>query len=982
MIVANARADLGLRSRTSFDFDWRFRRGEAARAQQVGFDDTAWRKLNVPHDWSIEGPFVQSNATSQRGGFAPCGVAWYRKTFEFRKAWTGRKVFIEFDGIFCNGQVWINGHSLGSRPIGYVGYQYDLTEHLKPGKNVLAVKCDTTLQPNSRWYTGAGIYRHVWLTVTDPVHVGHWGTFVTTPKIAADAATVAVRTTVANARAEAAKIVLVSIVIDADDADGKNLATAEATVDLPAGGRKDVEQTLSVPKPKLWSPSSPNLYLLRTLVTTVDGRGVDDYETTFGIRTIRFDVDKGFFLNGKPLKFKGVCNHHDAGPVGAAVPDKLLEARLKQLKAMGCNAVRTAHNPFAPEFYAMCDRLGLMVMDEAFDGWRVNKAPKDYGLYFDKWWQRDLVDFIRRDRNHPCIMLWSIGNEVRGKTDELTRKIQDVVHRTDPTRAVTCGRGEHGVVDIQGYNGDGGKPGTLERLAKTRTKPIILTEVPHTFQTRGFYRTRTWWRDPKTKRHPRNPVADLTDKEVFTGDNVKTSGHRITYNSSYDNSGVRICARLSWQRTRDFPFVAGEFRWTGFDYLGESFGWPLKSANFGIIDLVGFPKDHYYFYQSQWTREPMVHLLPHWTHPGKEGVKIPVWAYTNCDDVELFLNGTSLGRQAVGDKMHLSWLVPYAPGTLKAVGRRGDEIVASKTVVTAGAPAGLKLTCDNAEIAPDARDIAQVAVAVVDTDGHFAPLASSRVAFHVNGPARLIGVGNGDPADLENYTNTHRRAFYGLCKALVQSTQAKGPAELVAGAILGEEYFQDTGVVAIDVKSVALRGRPDNGAITITYTTDGSAPTDASTPYKAPISLKATTTVKANIFQSGKSVMVLGATFTKGRRPVVADHSPPRGPQTPFSKRPKANVLVGAWNELTPKRSFIFTADGVVKKVEKGKQRPVARWWYEFPADPLENPKNTGRGEMTWGNSGHVTKLRLKTIDGRELIIGSGAKTRRFVKAR
>ena len=978
MTAANVRGELILRRRTSFDFDWRFRRGDAAGAERPAFDDAAWRKLNVPHDWSIEGPFVESNATAQRGGFAPCGVAWYRKTFDVPKAWTGRKVFVEFDGVFCNGQVWINGRHLGARPIGYVGYQYDLTEHLKPGKNVLAVKCDTTLQPNSRWYTGAGIYRHVWLTVTDQVHVAHWGTTVTTPKITAAAATVAVRTTVVNTRAAAVKVTLVSTVLDAG---GKALATAETALDLAAGGRKDVDQSLSVAGPQLWSPSSPNLYVLRT-VLTVDGREVDDYETRFGIRSIRFDVDKGFFLNGKGLKFRGVCNHHDAGPVGAAVPEKLLEARLKQLKAMGCNAVRTAHNPFAPEFYDMCDRLGLMVMDEAFDGWRVNKAPKDYGLYFDKWWKRDLEDFVRRDRNHPSIMLWSIGNEVRGKTDELTRQIQDVVHRTDPTRPVTCGRGEHGVVDIQGYNGDGGKPGTLERLAKSRTRPVILTEVPHTFQTRGFYRTRTWWRDPKTKRHPRFPVADLTDKEVFTGDNVKAPKRTITYNSSYDNSGVRICARTSWQRTRDFPFVAGEFRWTGFDYLGESFGWPLKSANFGIIDLVGFPKDHYYFYQSQWTREPMVHLLPHWTHPGREGVKIPVWAYTNCDSVELFLNGTSLGLKAVEKKMHLSWDAAYAPGTLKAVGRRGGKVVASKTVVTAGPPAGLKLTCDNADLAADARDIAQVAVAVVDADGHFAPLAASRVAFCVSGPARLIGVGNGDPADLENYTNTHRRAFYGLCKAFVQSTLDKGPAELVAGAILGNEYFEETCVITIDVKSAALRGRPDRRAITITCTTDGSAPTDASMRYTGPISVKATTTVKANVFQGGKSIMILSATFARGAKPAVAEPSPPDDPKTPSSKRPTAKVLVGTWTETGKGRTFVFTADGLVKKIEKGKQRPVAKWWYEFPADPLEDPGNTGRGEMTWLNSGYITKLRLKTIDATQVTVGSGAPQRLFTKTK
>jgi len=978
MTVAIAQAGQGAGSRTSFDFQWRFNRGDAEGARKAGFDDAKWRMLNVPHDWSIEGPFAADNPTVGYGGYAPSGIAWYRKTFDFQKAWQGRRVFVEFDGIFMNGEVWINGHHLGKRPIGYVGYQYDLTEHLRAGANVLAVKCDTTVQPNSRWYTGAGIYRHVWLTVTGPVHVAHWGTFVTTPKVAPDSATVSVKTAIENDSPVEATVTLVSRIIDPA---GKIVATVESAITIAADGRKELTQEVAVGDPKLWSPSSPSLYVVRSIIKQ-DGRDVDDYDTTFGIRSFRFDVRKGFFLNGKSLKFKGVCNHHDAGPVGSAVPDKLLEARLKQLKAMGCNAVRTAHNPFAPEFYDMCDRLGLMVMNEAFDGWRVNKAANDYGLHFDKWWKRDLTDFIHRDRNHPCIMLWSIGNEVRGKTDELTRELQDVIHRHDPTRPVTCGRGEHGVVDVQGYNGGGGKPGTLERLAKNLTKPIILTEVPHTFQTRGFYRTKTWWRDPPVKKHPRNPVPDLTEKEVFAGDNVDAPKRTITYNSSYDNSGVRISARLSWQRTRDLPFVAGEFRWTGFDYLGESFGWPLKSANFGIIDLVGFPKDHYYFYQSQWTDEPMVHILPHWTHPGKEGVVIPVWAYTNCDSVELFLNGTSLGLQTIGKKMHLSWNVPYAKGTLRAVGRRRGKVVAEKTVVTSKAPAVLKLTNDNADLAADSRDIAQIAVAVLDREGHFVPYATNRVAFHIDGPARLIGVGNGDPADIEKYTNTHRRAFYGLCKAFVQSTTDSGAVALTAGALLSDEYFDKTATVAIDVKSVSLRGESGAGAIAVMYTLDGSEPTESSKRYEEPFEVTATTTVKAIVLRESRSIMKLEATFTKGLKPTVTDHVGPSNGNAQGANRPKAKVLVGKWEEKGEGRAFVFTADGMVKKVAKSGLKAVARWWYEFPADPLENPSDTGRGEMVWIDSGQVTKVSFTTIDATQLRLGSGPNKRVFTRAK
>ncbi len=610
-------------------------------------------------------------------------------------------MWVDFGGVHMASDVWINGRHLGYRPNGYVSFRYDLTPHLVEGANVLAVRVDNSRQPASRWYTGAGVYRRVTLIVAGPVHVDHWGTYVTTPEVTDDTATLNVRTWLRSLEDDSRELVLRTTIVSPG---GEAVAEDASSAVLGAGARMEFDQTLEVAAPSLWSPETPSLY--RVVTRVLSGADVLDlHETRIGIRSIRFDADEGFFLNGRPLKLRGVNEHHDAGCVGAAVPEGVWARRLGILKNMGCNAIRTAHNPPAPVFLDMCDRMGFLVIDEAFDEWREPKKPHGYHRYFDEWAERDLADMVRRDRNHPSIVLWSIGNEIREKgTPEgvrILRMLKGICHREDPTRPVTCGccdmqgANESGFadeLDVTGYNGGGGSVFMYEEdHSRSPARKMIATEVPHTLQTRGVYRTGTFVRvrDKDRNPHPRDvglAVPDLAEAEVFPEYDKR-------YCSSYDNCYVRISARDSWRLTRDSAFLAGEFRWSGFDYLGESPGWPAHLWNFGIVDTCGFPKDAYFFYRSQWTREPMVHLLPHWTWPGTEGVAIPVWCYTNCAGVELFLNGRSLGARTVGERMHVSWDVPYEPGELRAVGRaEGKDVECA--IATAGEPAALGVALD------------------------------------------------------------------------------------------------------------------------------------------------------------------------------------------------------------------------------------------------------------------------------------------------
>lgn len=774
------------RRRVSLDFDWRFHLGDVQGGEAFEYNDEDWRRLDVPHDWSIEGPYREDNPAGQAGGYLPTGIGWYRKELPWQDSWTSQRVIIQFDGVYMNSDVWINGRHVGKRPYGYISFWYDITEFLQKGSNLIAVRVDHSKAPSGRWYTGSGIYRHVWLTVVDPIHIPTWGTFVRTTSVTEESATVELTTEIENHTHEPQRAKLQTAIFDEQD---RPVARRSSPVLIAPGETGSIEQSLLVKQPRLWSPGSPALYRVENTVL-VAGEVRDSYETTLGIRDLKFTVDRGFLLNGKPLEIRGACMHHDAGPVGAAVPEDVLRRRLLLLKDMGANAVRTAHNPFAPEFYDLTDELGLMVMDEAFDGWMKAKAEFDYGIYFDEWWQRDLNDFIRRDRNHPSIIMWSIGNEVPGWKPPDQKRLVDFVKQLDPTRPVTQGRGYRGPhIDVAGFNGHGEYMKAIEKYHEQNPdQPVIGTEMTHSTHTRGVYRTKTKYRtrdnpapweaakDGGKKKWEKMkdrvfPIPDLADPEVFPEANPR-------YHSSYDNSFVRMNIANEIRLANRLPYLLGTFRWTAFDYLGESFGWPARTENFGVMDLAGFPKDTYYLYQSQWTTKPMIHLLPHWTHPGKEGIEIPVVVYTNQPSAELMLNGKSLGEQRMGDDMRIVWQVPYQPGTLEAIARDGSAVKARKRIQTAGEPTAITLSVDRPEVTANRRDVIHVEVTIVDKQGVPVPDANHRVEFDLSGPAKIIGVENGDILDLSPHQVDYRKAFQGKCLVLVQVTEAPGRIEL------------------------------------------------------------------------------------------------------------------------------------------------------------------------------------------------------------
>ena len=768
------------RARISLDEGWKFHLGDPPGAEKPAFDDSSWRTLDLPHDWSIEGKIDLKNPSGWQGGFFPGGVGWYRKALTWDPSWKGKKVRVEFDGIYMLSKAWINGRFLGERPYGYISFSYDLTPHLRPGRNFIAVRVDDSKVPSGRWYTGCGIYRHTWLTVTGPVHLEEKEIFVSTKALSGDRAVLVIKTAARNETSLPGNLTLTHVIRDPL---GRVVRTVHSGLDVPAGGSASAVTRAVVPEPLPWSPESPSLYTLETILTGKD-KVLDRLVTPFGIRTVRIDPKKGFFLNGVNMKLKGVCLHHDGGPVGSAVPEDIWRRRFTLLKEMGCNAVRTSPNPAAPEFYDLCDRIGLMVLDEAFDGWDRPKAKYDYGLYFKEWWRKDLKAFIKRDRNHPSVVIWSIGNEVPRYTLETQKRLVDLVKSLDPTRPVTQGRGEKpGVLDIVGFNGRAEYKGVLEKFHEKHPGVCVMgTEITHTLQTRGVYRTRTqymardfpapWIRKPWKKIPPRVfPLPDLASPEVFEGVDP-------AYQSSYDNAVIRMSVRREWSRTRSFPWFIGSFRWAGIDYLGEAISRRGRAANFGVIDLAGFPKDHYYLYQSLWTEKPMVHILPHWTHPGKEGRLIPVTAYTNCEWAELFLNGKSLGRRTMGPELQIVWKVPYRPGVIKVLAGKGGEILASESRVTAGKPAALRLQADKSLLRAGSREVARLEVQVVDAHETPHPTASRLVRFRVRGPARLIAVDNGDILDLSPTKASERKTFMGKCMGLLQAGKARGSIDV------------------------------------------------------------------------------------------------------------------------------------------------------------------------------------------------------------
>lgn len=779
--------------RISFDLNWKFIQQEVANAQEPSFNDKDWRALNLPHDWSIEGEYKETeNGTDWQSGFLPAGIGWYRKTFDLSPTWKDKQVQILFEGAYLNSDVWINGHHLGHRPNGYISFYYDLTPHLKKKNNVIAVRLDHSKPLTGRWYTGSGIYRPVSLLVHSKTHIEPWGVFFQTPVVTKTRADFKVDVEYQQWQKQAVTVSAVLV-----DDKGKTVAQAEQKANNVAQGKQSVTLTGTITNPKLWSPDAPSVYRLICRITA-KGKIIDESSQLVGFRKLEFSASEGFKINDTPLKIKGVCDHHTAGAVGAAIPDDVLYRRLKLLKNMGCNSIRTAHNPYAPAFYAMCDTLGILVMNEAFDGWEKAKAKDDYGNYFNEWWMTDLTGFIKRDRNHPSVYMWSIGNEVSAATPATQKKLVDFIHALDPTRPVTQGgtdptRGmtvdyekNFKYLDVVGFNGNGEEVGEFEKFQEMNlNRPAVGTEVPHTYQTRGVYRTKTTWRRrdfpapwelknfiPWDKFKSRVfEIPDLTETEVFP-EEIENK----YYQSSYDNASVRISARHSWQRTNSFPFLMGEYRWGSFDYLGEA-EWPQRCGNFGIIDICGFPKDHYYLYQSLWSDKPMVHMLPHWTHPGKEGVEIPVVVYTNCESAELFLNGKSLGKkQYTGEQ--LVWKVPYQPGELKVIAYKGNQKMAEKTCRTAGKVAGFNVTTDKQKVKANQKDVIHVEIDMADAAGNFCPMADNLIQVEVKGAAKVLAMDNGDPIELSPYKVNSKKAFRGKCLLMLQATDEKGPIKV------------------------------------------------------------------------------------------------------------------------------------------------------------------------------------------------------------
>jgi beta-galactosidase len=782
------------RIRESFDLAWKFRKGDVPGAQSPNVSESDWRALDLPHDWSIEGPFDEKEPSSGTGGYLPTGIGWYRKHFHLPDSYKDKKLTIEFDGVYENSEVWINGQLLGKRPYGYVPFFYDITPHVKFGReNVIAVKADNSHQTNCRWYSGSGIYRHTWLLATNKIHVAHWGTFVSSERVSKDGATVRVRTRIQNEGASAVQCTLNTSIFDRD---GTVVQAAEAKQSVGAGADYEFVQQIGVTNPHLWSVTDPFVYTVRSTVRAPN-QVVDEYETPLGIREAIFDADKGFVLNGERVKLNGVCLHHDGGSVGAAVPERIWERRLEILKEMGCNAIRTSHNPYAAEFLDLCDRMGFLVMDEAFDEWKVPKGqigPNGYSRYFDEWYERDVQSFVRRDRNHPSVVLWSAGNEIGDQENpqgsQTLAKLLKVFHTEDPTRLVTAGcdhieseppsntaRPEFlALLDVVGYN-------YVDRWRDRREKYYSIDR-------QAFPHRRVVGTESEGMGSVRGAYPDL-----FPASSAPTGFFQLL-------RGRNIDVEQLWKFVSTNDYVAGDFMWTGIDHLGEA-RWPNKGSSSGVIDTCGFKKDGFYFYQSQWIDKPVLHVFPHWNWKGKEGQIIPVTCYTNCDTVELFLNGRSLGvkgyafprlgmqgrygnyperarvLRTTGD-LHLSWDVAYEPGTLKAVGVRQGKPATTVEVVTTGEPAAIELSADRQTIPAHRTGIVHLTTQILDGQGRLVPMADNMVSFAVEGDGMLIGVDNGDPASHESYQSRSRKAFNGMCLAIVRSNGRAGRIRVTA----------------------------------------------------------------------------------------------------------------------------------------------------------------------------------------------------------
>jgi beta-galactosidase len=763
---------------------------------QASFDDSRWRKLNLPHDWGIEGPFKQEYP-GETGKLPWWGVGWYRKYFTIPADDKGKQIYLDVDGAMAYATVWLNGQFVGGWPYGYSSWRLDLTPYVHlGGNNVIAIRVDNP-RNSSRWYPGGGIYRNVWLVKSAPVAIGHWGTFITTPEITKDTASVNIKVAVDNRSASESNIKLAAEIFELDSNDHKSarsVATTESA-DLKAVPNSTTEGALSaeVRQPKLWSVKNPARYLA-VVTLSEGGKVIERYETPFGIRTIKFTADNGFLLNGQRVPLNGVCDHHDLGALGSAINTRALERQLEILKEMGCNAIRTSHNPPAPELLDIADRLGFVVMDEAFDCWIRGKTRNDYHLLFPDWHEKDLRALVRRDRNHPCVVLWSIGNEIAEQGSPAGHKVAAelaaIVRSEDLTRPVTAGCNNYNAgfngfqkqVDVFGYNY---KPFDYGKVRATNEAlPLFGSETASCISSRGEY--------------------------FFPVGTNKNGGKADFQMSSYDLYAPPWATPPDWEfhGQDEFPYVSGEFVWTGFDYLGEPTPYnsdasnllnftdpdekarlakeleeigkirvPSRSSYFGIIDLAGFKKDRFYIYQARWRPElPMAHILPHWNWPDRVGQVTPVHVYTSGDEAELFLNGKSLGKKKKGQyEYRLHWDdVSYQPGELKVVAYKNGKKWAAETMKTAGPAAKLGLSPDHSTVKADGRDLSYVTATVVDKSGLLVPRTKNRVTFSISGPGEIIATDNGNAIDLESFRSKERNAFNGLALAIVRSTGEPG----------------------------------------------------------------------------------------------------------------------------------------------------------------------------------------------------------------
>ncbi len=772
------------RSVENFDKGWKFYLGDERKAIDPAFNDADWRLLNLPHDWSIEGKFDEKNPSGQGGGALPGGIGWYRKTFFIPASSKGRSVFIDFGGIYKSSEVWINGRSLGIRPNGYISFRYDLTPYLNyNGNNTIVVKADNSEQPNSRWYSGSGIYRSVYLVTTGKVMVDNWGTYITTPKVSKQSATIKIETKINNLSGKTGKASLVTTLYSPA---GKAVRSVVSSFFLPNDSRT-ITQSLMINNPMLWSDLKPDLYHTISKVS-IGNKVVDTYRTNIGIRFFEFNASEGFSLNGKRLKIRGVCNHHDLGALGAAFNVRAAERQLELLKAMGCNGIRTAHNPPAAELLDLCDRMGFIVMNETFDMWKKEKNKFDYSQDWDKWHVKDLEDHVLRDRNHPSVFIWSVGNEIQEQWGDaakgdttgrvIARELVGIVKRLDQSRPVTTANNEvnpwnnlikSGAMDLIGYNYNHSKYKDVHQTWGADQK-FIGTETTSALQTRGYYAMpsdsmRIW------------PTA--WDKPLLTGNAELACS---AYDNCYTPWGSTHEGTLKAFKKLDL--VSGIYVWTGFDYLGEPtpYPWPARSSYFGIIDLAGFPKDVYYLYQSEWTDTPVLHIFPHWNW--QDGQLVDVWAYyNNADEVELFLNEKSLGTKTKTDDLHVMWRVPYSRGTLKAVSRKNGRVVLTKEIRTAGKPAKIILTADRSTINADGADLSFISAKIVDGNGTMIPDADHLIRFKVQGGAEIAGVDNGHQTSMESFKGDSRKAFNGLALAIVRSLEEPGNISITASSV-------------------------------------------------------------------------------------------------------------------------------------------------------------------------------------------------------